>query len=943
MFALFFLAVMIIPASALASTSGLPLVDESGHQAFPRIFGQNVVYANNGGTNWGLSYINLSTKEQRDIVSPVTGVVGYEGEYDISGTKIVYRYGVDVYGHEIYLYDISSGTSKKISSNGYGPSISGNYIVWYTSNNGIVLYDIALDKTKEITASGTAGMPGGFVRPAVSGNKIVYEADANPVELYLYDINSEQSSKIGIGRQPRIYGDYIIWSGGFGGSDPVTLYQISTQTQKVIGTGKAGEIYGNTVVYWSAVDSKVHLYSISSGKTIVGFGNGGGFTGPDIYEKTLVWADNRTSPSNLSTVPLTDIYFSTLQVNANGEIVESIDCTSWTYSSWSSCSSSGSQTRSVVSSSPSSCTGGSPVLSQSCTYTPPVPSCTVADWSCGSWGICSQGGNQKRTCEKTSNCQGGIQSATTSQSCTPTQQPKPETTVTPPPVYQPPQPSCTADTWTCGDWNACSLSGVQNRSCKKTFDCSSVETAPPTTDQYCEAPNRPAQQIPQDSDAISNQDTIIKATVKLLCVIDENRGMWGSGTVIDSSGTILTNKHVIDGTLGCLVGFINNSDDEPYFGDRQIADILKVSSTEDVATIKMRNPKNKKLTYINVANSNSNLRLGTKINIYGYPIKFGTNITYTSGDFSGTNGSYLKTTAIIESGNSGGGAYLSDGNFIGIPTAVIKGELNALGYILSINTVNAWLGNSAIASRGNSNQNNFSRVSSVLENIDLKKLDSIKLLLPKTDDKGNNIIPPVTPTTNQGARTATEQPQTNQSQMESTIVESNDKGQKVNPSQDSPAQSEKKPEEEKGGDSSVNIPEQRRSVVANAVQEISSVAERSGGIGEEIKAIAQTQTQNQEKLETGLQKIQDRSGFTKFFIGPNYGEIKASEKLLEQNKEQIQKLNELGVKLSNKGDKQKIEEQIQLLEQTTQQIETSLSDAQSGFSLLGWMFRLFAK
>ena len=188
---------------------------------------------------------------------------------------------------------------------------------------------------------------------------------------------------------------------------------------------------------------------------------------------------------------------------------------------------------------------------------------------------------------------------------------------------------------------------------------------------YCEAPNRPAQQIPQDSDALSNQDTIIKATVKLLCVIDENRGMWGSGTVIDSSGTILTNKHVIDGTLGCLVGFINNSDDEPYFGDRQIADILKVSSTEDVATIKMRNPKNKKLTYINVANSNSNLRLGTKINIYGYPIKFGTNITYTVA-ISGTNGSYLKTTAIIESGNSGGGAYLSDGNFIGIPTAVIK-------------------------------------------------------------------------------------------------------------------------------------------------------------------------------------------------------------------------------------------------------------------------------
>ncbi|MDD5290715.1 MAG: hypothetical protein PHZ04_01230 [Patescibacteria group bacterium] len=42
-------------------------------------------------------------------------------------------------------------------------------------------------------------------------------------------------------------------------------------------------------------------------------------------------------------------------------------CTSWTYSSWGTCSSSGQQTRTVVSSSPSGCTGGSPVTTQSCT------------------------------------------------------------------------------------------------------------------------------------------------------------------------------------------------------------------------------------------------------------------------------------------------------------------------------------------------------------------------------------------------------------------------------------------------------------------------------------------------------------------------------------------------------------------------------------------------
>jgi len=86
-------------------------------------------------------------------------------------------------------------------------------------------------------------------------------------------------------------------------------------------------------------------------------------------------------------------------------------------------------------------------------------------------------------------------------------------------------------------------------------------------------------------------------------------------------------------------------------------------------------------------------------------------------------------------------------------------------------------------------------------------------------------------------------------------------------------------------------------MVAIAVQEIVKVAERNGGIGQEIKTITQTQTQNQEKLETGIQKIQNRSGFAKFFIGANYSEIKNSQKLLEQNKEQIQKLNEIRTKI----------------------------------------------
>lgn len=135
---------------------------------------------------------------------------------------------------------------------------------------------------------------------------------------------------------------------------------------------------------------------------------------------------------------------------------------------------------------------------------------------------------------------------------------------------------------------------------------------------------------------------------------------------------------------------------------------------------------------------------------------------------------------------------------------------------------------------------------------------------------------------------------------------------------------------------------QRRSRVANAVQEMLQVANRNGGIGQQVKTIAQTQTQNQEKLETSLQKVQSRSSFSKFFVGPNYGEINNAKKILEQNKEQIKQLNQVKNQLSNQGDAQNLTQQIQTLEQANLEIESSLGTAQKGFSLFGWMFRAFS-
>lgn len=145
-----------------------------------------------------------------------------------------------------------------------------------------------------------------------------------------------------------------------------------------------------------------------------------------------------------------------------------------------------------------------------------------------------------------------------------------------------------------------------------------------------------------------------------------------------------------------------------------------------------------------------------------------------------------------------------------------------------------------------------------------------------------------------------------------------------------------------GNKSGSAVAEQRRSEVANAVQEMLRMADRNGGIGQQVRIIAQNQNQNQEKIETSLQKVQDRKGFAKFFVGPNYGEISNAKRILEQNREQIKQLKQIKNQLANQSEQQTLTEQIKTLEQASLEIENSLGTMQKGFSLFGWIFRMFS-
>ena len=96
-------------------------------------------------------------------------------------------------------------------------------------------------------------------------------------------------------------------------------------------------------------------------------------------------------------------------------------------------------------------------------------------------------------------CEGQIPLASETKNClatfrlppppAPVQTPTPSPTPAPTPIQS--TPPCSQDVWSCGDYGICSVAGIQSRSCTKTLDCPSVQTATPTTDKSCQPQIQP--------------------------------------------------------------------------------------------------------------------------------------------------------------------------------------------------------------------------------------------------------------------------------------------------------------------------------------------------------------------------------------------------------------------------------------------------------------------
>ena len=165
----------------------------------------------------------------------------------------------------------------------------------------------------------------------------------------------------------------------------------------------------------------------------------------------------------------------------------------------------------------------------------------------------------------------------------------------------------------------------------------------------------------------------------------------GSGFIINGTGEILTNYHVISGSQQVEVTLPDQS--------KYKATVLVRDRANDLALIKIE-PK-KKLTYLNLGDSD-HLQVGQKVLAIGNP--FGLQGTLTTGvvssvgrDIDAENNrrmeGMIQTDASINSGNSGGPLLDSQGNVIGINTAIYgpNGGSVGIGFALPINRAKSML------------------------------------------------------------------------------------------------------------------------------------------------------------------------------------------------------------------------------------------------------------
>jgi Do/DeqQ family serine protease len=153
----------------------------------------------------------------------------------------------------------------------------------------------------------------------------------------------------------------------------------------------------------------------------------------------------------------------------------------------------------------------------------------------------------------------------------------------------------------------------------------------------------------------------------------------GSGVIISPDGYIITNNHVIDGSKALSVTLNNNKTYE--------AKIIGTDDKTDIGLIKIEVDEELPFT---VFGDSDQAKIGEWVLAVGNPFNLTSTVTAgiisaKSRDLTGFNNqSFIQTDAAVNPGNSGGALVNSNGDLIGINTAISSQTGSYIGYSFAV-------------------------------------------------------------------------------------------------------------------------------------------------------------------------------------------------------------------------------------------------------------------
>lgn len=203
------------------------------------------------------------------------------------------------------------------------------------------------------------------------------------------------------------------------------------------------------------------------------------------------------------------------------------------------------------------------------------------------------------------------------------------------------------------------------------------------------------------SNSRGSKEILLFKNVSKAVVLILTQDSIGTGSVLNDTGEILTNWHVIGNHKKVLVAFKPPVGQSPKESDFIIADVVKINQVSDLALIKIKY-KPKQIASIKLGNIDS-LDIGVDVHAIGHPE--GNLWTYTKGFVSQIRDDYtwqsekkfkhhadivIQTQTPINPGNSGGPLLNDNSELVGVNSFKIS-DGEGLNYAISVSDVKKFL------------------------------------------------------------------------------------------------------------------------------------------------------------------------------------------------------------------------------------------------------------